>query len=75
MKEWRLLRIPSARREWGLLVSFLFEPRDVWIGLFWKSDPPFEAVGIYDLTFYLCLLPCLPLRIHFWRYPDDEVPF
>lgn len=75
MKEWRLIRIPSAIREWGLSVSFLFEPRDVWVGLYWKSDPILDAPGVHDFTVYVCLLPCLPLRVHYWRCPDDEVPF
>ena len=36
----------------------IWEPRDLWIGLYWVK----ESEG---LILFLCLLPCLPLRLHF----------
>lgn len=39
-----------------LAVRLLWEPRDVWVGVFWT-----EADGL--LLVYICLVPCLPLVI------------
>jgi len=39
-----------------LSVSLILEPRDVWVGLYWKCDT-------FTKTVWLCLLPCLPIRI------------
>jgi hypothetical protein len=42
-------------------IKLLWEPRDLWIGLFWaKSD-------LYHRMWYICFIPCLPIRIHFKR--------
>ena len=45
-----------------------FQPRDLWIGLYWKTlrsslspDYLFEVTG-----YYLCIIPCFP--IHWQRY-------
>jgi hypothetical protein len=42
-------------------IKLLFEPRDLWIGLYVK--PRFAEGGYWITTFYLCLVPMLPLRI------------
>lgn len=34
-----------------------FEPRDIWIGVYWKRYP--KALDIY-----ICLLPCLPINVY-----------
>lgn len=45
-----------------LKAQFQFEPRDVWLGLFWRTlrqmPPPY-----YTLHLYICLLPLVPLHI------------
>ena len=45
-----------------LKAQFQFEPRDLWIGLFWRINrempPPF-----YTLHLYVCILPLVPLHI------------
>jgi hypothetical protein len=45
-----------------------FVPQDVWIGLYWKTETEggrWQKTGTYEVwekrTYYLCLLPCLPI--------------
>ena len=42
-------------------VSIVFEPRDLWVGIYWTPS------GYGKLLIYLCLIPCLPLRFHLKR--------
>lgn len=42
--------------EWGLL----FEPCDLWVGLYWKRYPA-------ALEVYVCILPTVPLRLY-WQW-------
>lgn len=39
-------------------VRFFFEPRDAWVGLFWRTAPG-------ELEVFLCLLPFLPIHFRF----------
>jgi hypothetical protein len=66
----------SVGRDWGLTVSLIWEPRDLWIGAFWESESDEIHEGVFErqIVVYLCLLPCLPLRFYWWRYAD-EIPF
>lgn len=41
-------------------VALLFEPRDLWVGVFWEH-PHYEGPDRW-FTFYVCLIPMLPLR-------------
>jgi hypothetical protein len=34
-----------------------FEPRDIWLGVYWTRGPMDE----WDI--YICLVPCFPVRI------------
>lgn len=45
-----------------LNVSIKFEPRDLWIGVFWTRQ---GGPAYYILDIYICLLPMLPIRFHF----------
>lgn len=38
---------------------WVFEPRDVWVGVFWNDAEGFRLI-------YVCLLPCLPI-VFCWR--------
>ncbi len=38
-------------------VRLLFEPRDLWVGLFWNARTE------KHLEFYLCAVPCFPVRL------------
>ena len=42
-------------------LSLVFEPRDIWFGLYAGPD-----------AIYVCLVPCLPLR---WERVPDRVTF
>lgn len=44
----------------GLKVQVQWEPRDMWIGVFWRTTK--VAVHVYA-----CLLPCCPLHITWKR--------
>jgi hypothetical protein len=41
-------------------LRLIWEPRDIWIGLYWEGS-------FNDWRAYLCLLPCLPIRLHVKR--------
>lgn len=44
------------------VVSLLFEPRDVWLGVYWNVERTRDS-GERSLYVYLCVVPCLPLRL------------
>lgn len=53
------------RDEWGWAQGFgwslalKFDPRDVWVGVYWNPNP-----GRLDV--YVCLLPLLPIHLCLW---------
>jgi hypothetical protein len=48
----------------GWNCQFIFEPRDLWIGAFWKTCG-------HCVDVYICFVPCVPLHISWW-YHDPE---
>lgn len=56
-------------------VELLFEPRDLWIGVYWNyvgSDNDSGCGGWYGgvkprLDVYICVVPMIPLRLTFCR--------
>jgi hypothetical protein len=55
-----------------LHLRLLFCPRDCWVGLYWVHDVPGWDGGWWESwTFYLCLLPMLPLRLIWDRSNRD----
>jgi hypothetical protein len=46
-------------------IALLAEPRDLWVGLSWD----FARRGrMWLLKVYVCIVPCLPVRLTFgWR--------
>lgn len=45
------MKIPYTR------TKLLFEPRDIWIGIYWKRYP--KAIQMY-----VCLFPMLPISFY-----------
>lgn len=45
-------------RLFGALVKVFFEPRDIWIGVYWKRYPK-------ALDLYIVFAPCLPINIYY----------
>ena len=54
-------------------IRILFEPRDLWVGLYWTRQA-LHYPGRTHLTIFLCLIPMLPIRIRFGR-PTITAPF
>ena len=44
----------------NLTILIGFDPRDIWIGLFWNRPEPF-----YDLFIYICIVPMFPIKIEY----------
>jgi hypothetical protein len=60
-----------------VLIALLFDPHDLWIGVFWKRDGPRPERGMPSPYWhvYVCIVPCLPIHI-LWRAkekPADEL--
>lgn len=60
------MRIPRTR--WSAHVEF--EPRDLWIGVYWRADD--DGYGRTWLGVYVCLIPTLPLVLE--RAPRSWYP-
>ncbi len=50
-----------------LSIKLLWEPRDLWLGVYWTRDSD-------SATVYICLLPCLPIRIKRVRSYGGKFP-
>lgn len=47
-----------------VMVELLFEPRDLWKGLFWRITPHPRGGQLVEV--WLCLIRCVPIHIG-WR--------
>lgn len=43
-------------------IRLLWEPRDLWIGVYWTRRDP-DPWNKSDLLIYICGLPCLPVLL------------
>ncbi len=48
-----------------LAVTIEFEPRDLWVGVFWKR---WIEAGQQRTRLYICLLPMLPIVVDHSRW-------
>jgi hypothetical protein len=46
-------------------INWFFEPRDIWVGVYWTRGAD------RSLLVYICLLPMLPLLLHFPASRED----
>jgi hypothetical protein len=65
----RLLHRAWSKPARFLSLDLIFEPRDLWIGLYWNPSAPTPSSwgSWHGLDLYIGLLPTLPLRLQ-WRY-------
>jgi hypothetical protein len=47
----------------SLWLEFLFEPRDLWVGVYWTRP---DVSWNHALDIYVCVVPCFPLLVR-WR--------
>lgn len=54
--------------------QLVWDKRDMWVGVFWDTDRERTSVARdgsiwhhWQLTLYICLVPCLPLRVTMQR--------
>ncbi len=45
----------------------IFEPRDLWIGVYWNADDEGYSLGVPArwIEIYICVIPTLPLKLTF----------
>lgn len=49
-------------RRYNVAASFLWEPRDLWLGVFWRWRDADDEWG-HLAHIYICVVPCLPIHI------------
>ena len=47
------------------MIEWLYEPRDMWFGFFWKKEGKFRNEFSFEI--YICIVPCLPIHVEFGR--------
>ena len=50
-----------------LSISIIWEPRDLWVGIYWNHSK-------FETTVYICLIPCLPVRFKLIRAWGGIIP-
>lgn len=58
MEELKRRNVNRAR----IKAQLQFEPRDIWIGLFWQTNHDMP-LPYYTLHIYVCLVPLIPLHV------------
>lgn len=49
--------IQRIQGRWLAQLEWFFEPRDIWVGLYWKRYP-------CAAEFYVCVVPLFPIRLY-----------
>ena len=47
-----------------------FEPRDCWIGVYWNHPERDLSVHPEEFDVWICLVPMIPLHLHFHKRTD-----
>lgn len=65
----------EARAPMRVRVSAKFEPRDLWVGVYWERHAPAQWVieqhHLPDkrwIRFYVCIIPALPIIVQVGRW-------
>lgn len=53
-----------------LWLEWLFEPRDLWVGVYWTHP---DVAWEHAVDIHVCVLPMLPLKIGWRRASNDAV--
>ena len=74
------MRLASCgTRSTRFVLDWLFEPRDLWLGIFWdfadvepvpSRDGRMTVFCDWQLSIYVCIVPVFPLRLRVIR--DEE---
>ena len=51
-------------------IRIKFEPKYVWIGLYWEKDNLFSKRIMITYKFYFCIVPLFPIIISFTCWVD-----
>lgn len=51
------------------VVQLIFEPRDLWMGVYYTLWQPAPAGQYYFCDIFICLVPCRPIKIHIEAKP------
>lgn len=55
-------------------ITIAFEPRDLWVGVYWNREDMGDDARIYLHEIYVCIIPMLPIRLAWlFGHPSDEV--
>ena len=65
----RITFLPDSKHPVRFSLTFGFEPRDLWVGLFWNTG---NVDGETFTAYYVCLLPMLPISVLVPRTRHDE---
>lgn len=57
-------------------VRIKFEPRDLWVGVYWDYSPKSDPDDFYDyatLDIYICIVPMLPIKLSWGQSPLERM--
>ena len=63
-----------SRGRWSVRLLWLYEPRDMWIGVYRDYHRGKAAPNVRFWDVYLSLIPCLPLKLEVFHVGADELP-